>query len=50
MFKKEFSYGTADKGSSVVTAVTWVPAVGQIPSLALELLHATSMAKKGKNI
>lgn len=34
------SCGTAGSGSVVVTAASWVDAVEQIESLALELLHA----------
>ena len=44
----EFSYGTAGKGSGVVTAVAWVTAMVCIWSLALECPHAVRSTKKKK--
>ena len=43
------SWWPSSLGSGIVTAVAWVTAMVQVPSLAQELLHATGMAQK-KNI
>ena len=39
------SWWPSSLGSGIVTAVAWVTAMVQVPSLAQELLHATGMAK-----
>ena len=44
----EYPDGTADWGSSIVTAVTWVAAVAQVQSLALELLQPMETVKTNK--
>ena len=36
------------KGSSIVTAATWVTAVALVPSLVQEFPHAIGIAKKKK--
>ena len=47
----EFPGGSADAGSSVVTAVAWITAVVQVQSLDVKKLpHAVSVAKIHKTI
>ena len=43
---KEFSCDPGGEGSSVVTAVAWVPPVAWVGSLAQELPHTMGMAQK----
>ena len=45
-FSAEVSCGIVGYGSLIVTAVSWVAALAQVGSLALELLPAVGVAKK----
>ena len=46
IFNGEFSYGTAGKGSGIITAVAWIAAVAWVWSWVQKFAYAVGTAKK----